>query len=650
MARRAHFGFFAAAAAVPLVVFAALALRLLDLRERSEVEDRLRNAARSAIAATDLHLAAQNAALGALEPDVDSDTLRRDARKLLARHPDWTRVSLLEPDGTPVLSEPPADAAEPGRPAPGGAPLARAAIETGSREAGPAGRVSVELFVPVEGAGRRFVVAAKLRPEPFSSLLGRLPVPDGWTLAILDASQVIVGRSRAQADYIGTHATPSLTAEIRKAADNVFFSFTKEGGRVYTAFSTSLRTGWTAAAGAPASVIEAPARHSLALLLGAAAAALALALTAGALVLRSRERQHEAERRLLAVAAERRVEQRLADVAANFPGIIYRRVLHPDGRISFPYVSPGIATLIGEPDPATGPVTMEDFARRYIVPDDHAHWAESIRRSAATLAPFDEIGRLCRANGEIRWVRSVARTRRESDGSIVWDGVTLDITHVKEAEAALRRALEERETLLQEIHHRVKNNLQVILSLVRMETTRTGSSAERERLQAISHRIEILARIHEQLYGSKNFVEIDLMEELKQLCRSVSALHHGRGVSIEVVGDPEQRLACPIDLAIPLALLVNELVTNSLKHAFPAGRGGAVTVSVRREPEGGFSLAVADDGAGFRDSEAGGTGRRLVAGLAAQIRATLRTESNGGTRVTVTVPPAEADRAEAPAG
>ncbi|WP_162912972.1 PAS domain-containing protein [Rhodospirillaceae bacterium SYSU D60014] len=139
--------------------------------------------------------------------------------------------------------------------------------------------------------------------------------------------------------------------------------------------------------------------------------------------------------------AEREAEQRLADIAANFPGHIYRRILHRDDRISHPYLGHTADTILRfQPSGAKEPLPLEEFARQYIHPDDASRWREAVLVSARTLSPYRLEFRVIDSHGDVHWLRSDARAYRGEDGTVIWDGVAIDITDLKETEEALRES------------------------------------------------------------------------------------------------------------------------------------------------------------------------------------------------------------------
>ncbi|MGH6954871.1 MAG: PAS domain-containing protein, partial [Alphaproteobacteria bacterium] len=134
----------------------------------------------------------------------------------------------------------------------------------------------------------------------------------------------------------------------------------------------------------------------------------------------------------------REAEQRVSDIAANFPGDIYRRVLHPDGSISFPYASAGGGDVYGRVPESI--VADSQVFLDMIHPDDRAGWHEAVRLSAARLERFDHQYRIVPSSGEARWVHSIAQPRRAENGDVVWDGVMVDITAHRNAEEALKES------------------------------------------------------------------------------------------------------------------------------------------------------------------------------------------------------------------
>lgn len=210
------------------------------------------------------------------------------------------------------------------------------------------------------------------------------------------------------------------------------------------------------------------------------------------------------------------------------------------------------------------------------------------------------------------------------------------------AQEHLRVSLAEKELLLREIHHRVKNNLQSVCSLLQVERARLARMPEAlDRIDAVARRIVVIGRIHEQLYGSEELTSIDMREHLERLARDVAEMGDGARLRIEVEAEA---LRCGLETALPLGLIANELLVNSAKHAYPDG-SGTIRVRLRRRGPDAVELWVEDDGKGADESgEAQGIGLTLVAAMAAQIDAAVsggpRDPRRGGWLASVRVPAA----------
>jgi two-component sensor histidine kinase len=210
---------------------------------------------------------------------------------------------------------------------------------------------------------------------------------------------------------------------------------------------------------------------------------------------------------------------------------------------------------------------------------------------------------------------------------------------LRASEAALRRALAEREALLKELHHRVKNNLQVITSLLEMQADRAVHPQAQSSLVEARSRIGAIASMHELLYQSDSFSEIELSAYVRRLVAHVVSFYQKDSrVSVSVIGD-----GIDVDLAraVPLGLLLNELVSNACKHAFPGNTEGQLEIRLD-EADGGMHVQVRDTGPGFPaglDHRTSTTlGLQLVRMLAKQLGGDVKFESNGGTTVDVYLP------------
>lgn len=193
----------------------------------------------------------------------------------------------------------------------------------------------------------------------------------------------------------------------------------------------------------------------------------------------------------------------------------------------------------------------------------------------------------------------------------------------------LATALEQNRILFQEVHHRVKNNLTMVLSLIQMQPMQPEAKRE------LGVRIGAMAALHEQIYMSDQLGTVELSDYVRRLA---DALRHTMPARIEIVC----RLAdveIDADQALPLGLIINEVTTNALKHGYPDGRRGIVTITLERVGESRARVQIRDDGVGFDvDLQASGMGSRLIHGLCQQIRAECAFRSDDGTEFTVEFP------------
>jgi two-component sensor histidine kinase len=231
-------------------------------------------------------------------------------------------------------------------------------------------------------------------------------------------------------------------------------------------------------------------------------------------------------------------------------------------------------------------------------------------------------------------------------------GIVQDITERKLTEEALQKAhavlakqmeertrdLREKEVLLKEIHHRVKNNLQIISSLVSLQADGSQDEKVREGLRDVDYRVRSMALVHEKLYQSTDLAHVDFTEYARSLLGYLWRAHGALAASIRMTPDLE-RVLLPVDTGIPCGLILNELVGNALKHAFKGRSEGEVCVSLKRTPLGGFSLSVRDNGVGLPERldplKSSSLGLRLVQMLAGQLHATVEIARGEGTELSL---------------
>jgi len=223
-----------------------------------------------------------------------------------------------------------------------------------------------------------------------------------------------------------------------------------------------------------------------------------------------------------------------------------------------------------------------------------------------------------------RWSDMSFVPDRAEDGSVHgWYAMVQDVTETTRNRSRLELALAEKDVLLREVQHRVKNNLQVVTSLLSLQAAQTADPAQRASFDECRDRVRSMALVHDKLYHSEVLSAVDFADYLRTLVDMIAAAHRKEGVVAHVQAEP---LQLDIQRAVPAGLIVNELVSNSFKHGFPAGRTGRIEASLHPVDGGRVQLRVYDDGvgaAGMDPLEMNTLGLRLVRLLAAQIDAQL---------------------------
>jgi len=216
-------------------------------------------------------------------------------------------------------------------------------------------------------------------------------------------------------------------------------------------------------------------------------------------------------------------------------------------------------------------------------------------------------------------------------------GLMLDTSDRAQAEVALRAALVQRDLLLREVYHRVKNNLQIIDGLLLMQAGAVKDPVARQALSGLRSRIYALGLVHAQLMASANLETFDIAPFLQELTHNIVAGAADSEVRLTVDASP---LEVDLDFAVPVGLLVTELITNSLRHAFPSGRGSIQVTLAHREP-GEVVLTVSDDGRGAAATDRPGVGSTIVQGLAKQLSAKLSVVDKPGHTTIMVMPTPE---------
>ena len=236
----------------------------------------------------------------------------------------------------------------------------------------------------------------------------------------------------------------------------------------------------------------------------------------------------------------------------------------------------------------------------------------------------------CTKDGQVMdvYMRSAVLDPNDLGAGVVF--TVLDITQQKQTQHALEHAVQQKDTLLREVHHRSKNNMQIISSLLNLESERAGHTEVSGPLQKMRARIRSMALVHEKLYRSDDLERVDLAEYVDKLSADIVSLH---SATLERTVDAES-IFVDIDFAVPFGLILNELLTNALQHGFDAEAHGTVTISVKRRQEY-VDLRLRDDGRGvppdFDIRQTASLGLQLVSALVSQLQGTISVHGNGGT-------------------
>jgi len=244
-------------------------------------------------------------------------------------------------------------------------------------------------------------------------------------------------------------------------------------------------------------------------------------------------------------------------------------------------------------------------------------------------------------DGREMWVLSTKMPFRNPAGEIVGTfGISRDITELTLAQEALKTSLEEKEVLLREVHHRVKNNLQVISSLLSLQARGTASGDTRRVLDEIQNRVRSMSLIHDTLSAGQSISEIRFDDYINRLVTHLGITYRRDAGGIETVLDIPQ-VALSIDTAMICGLILNELVSNAMEHAFPEAPSGRIEIRMTRD-EGQYVMSVRDNGVGIPpevDLDSPATlGLQLVEALAGQLGGELEFDVQQGTEVRISFP------------
>ncbi len=273
--------------------------------------------------------------------------------------------------------------------------------------------------------------------------------------------------------------------------------------------------------------------------------------------------------------------------------------------------------------------------------DDFGRVAAPARR----MAERDEISGRRSDGTEFPAEASISKVKLE--GQMIYTVILRDITERRRAEAKIRSSLREKEVLLKEIHHRVKNNLQVVSSLLSLQSRGVEDEPTRQKFRESQNRVHSMALIHEHLYDAENLSEINFSEYISQLAAHLFRSYQVSSSRIKLRTDIEN-VKLSVDVAVPCGLIVNELVSNALKYAFPEGRDGTIRIELHRGSGKRIALRVSDTGRGLPEKvgfwNTQTLGLRLVRLLVRQLGGEVEIDRSKGTNIVITFVPESDDK------
>jgi PAS domain S-box-containing protein len=291
----------------------------------------------------------------------------------------------------------------------------------------------------------------------------------------------------------------------------------------------------------------------------------------------------------------------------------------------FEYVSKGWLAFSGHvPEQEHGEGWLE-----LVHPEDRGPCLNAFGEAAKAGNAFELEFRLLRYDGRYRWVviRGVPRFHPGNGQYIGHIGYCIDITHYRTQSDELRASLLEKEVLIKEVHHRVKNNLQVVCSILSLQAASATEPWTLQLFREAEQRVMSIALIHEQLYMSENLALLDLGDYLRRVANHLMQCYRRELGEVTIRVDSDSILL-PIDIAQPCGLIVHELVSNALKYAFPNRREGEVLVRICREESNLILMTVRDTGIGLPDdfdiSKTDTLGLQIVGALTQQLGGTLK--------------------------
>ncbi len=332
---------------------------------------------------------------------------------------------------------------------------------------------------------------------------------------------------------------------------------------------------------------------------------------------------------------------RIDNIISTIPGVVWETWGRPDEeKQRLDYVNNYVETMLGYTTKEW--LETPNFWLSIVHPDDK----EKAAREAKEIFDSGKGGtsqyRWITKDGNSVWVETQSVVFKNAENKPVgMRGVSLDISERKKAQQMIETSLREKEILLKEIHHRVKNNLQILSSLLNLQSNYMKDKHALEVFKESQNRIKSMALVHEKLYQSKDLFKIDFQGYVRDLTSNLVKSYRVKTSAVRLKLEVED-IFLSIDEAITLGLIINELVSNSLKYAFPEGKEGELCVSLKSLDNDSSELKVKDNGIGlpegFNIKETGTLGIQLVDTLTEQLDGIINIENKNGAEFKIKFP------------
>lgn len=297
------------------------------------------------------------------------------------------------------------------------------------------------------------------------------------------------------------------------------------------------------------------------------------------------------------------------------------------------FISPSFYKMLGyEPDEFP---QIFDYAKKLVHPEDYEKSLKKIGEIISNNKKYYHEFRMKSKNDDWRWIQSRGKIveRDYNNNPIRIVGIHTDITEKKIAEAKIEKSLIEKTNLIREIHHRVKNNMQIVSSLLNLQKRYVEDEEAINVLQGSQDRIRTMAMIHEKLYKSQNFTHVNIKEYVDDLIYNLRYSYAMPAEKIKLISQIEEDITLNIETALPCGLIISELVSNCIKYAFPNDLTGILDISLRSN-DNHYSLTVKDNGIGlpknFDMAKTGTLGMQLILNLVDQLEGKITFETDPG--------------------